>query len=51
MKKRAHFVFTGKVQNNGYRFFIKQKSIEIDLKGTCYLNERKQIEVDVYDII
>lgn len=47
MKKRAHIVFTGKVQNHGYRFFIKQKSIEIGLKGSCYLNEHTQIEVDV----
>ncbi|MGE7835281.1 acylphosphatase [Viridibacillus arvi] len=30
-----HFVFTGKVQNKGYRFFIKQKSILIGLKGNC----------------
>ncbi|MGE7623228.1 hypothetical protein ACQKMD_09290 [Viridibacillus sp. NPDC096237] len=41
MRKRAHIVFIGKDQNHGYRFFIKQKSIEIDLKGNCYLNEYK----------
>ncbi|MBK3493890.1 acylphosphatase [Viridibacillus sp. YIM B01967] len=47
MNKRAHIIFNGNVQNHGYRFFIKQKAIEIGLKGTCFLNELEQIEVDI----
>lgn len=31
----------------GYRFFIKQKAIELGLKGYCKLNELEQIEVEV----
>ncbi|SOC23878.1 acylphosphatase [Ureibacillus xyleni] len=47
MAKRAHIIFFGDVDGTGYRFFIKQKAINLGLKGFCKLNEQKQIEVEV----
>lgn len=45
--KRAHILFFGDVTGTGYRFFIKQKAIELGLKGFCQLNNDKKIEVEV----
>lgn len=39
--------FFGDVYGTGYRFFIKQKAIELGLKGYCLLNDKDQIEVEV----
>jgi len=47
MKKRVHIEFFGDVQGTGYRFFIKQKAIELGLKGYCRLNSKNNIEVEV----
>lgn len=47
MAKRLHIIFLGNVKDKGYRFFIKQKAIELGLKGYCILNEQQQIEVEV----
>lgn len=45
--KRAFIKFFGDVYGTGYRFFIKQKAIELGLKGYCILNDKEQIEVEV----
>lgn len=45
--KRAHILFFGDVAGTGYRFFIKQKAIELGLKGFCQLNNDNQIEVEI----
>lgn len=45
--KRAHILFFGDVEGTGYRFFIKQKAIELGLKGFCQLNNDNKIEVEV----
>ena len=45
--KRAHIKFTGDIQGTGHRFFIKQKALELGLKGFCHLNEAKLLEVEV----
>ena len=47
MPKRVKIVFFGDVKDNGYRFFIKQKAIELKLKGFCHLNEQGRLEVEV----
>ncbi|KMY32253.1 acylphosphatase [Lysinibacillus xylanilyticus] len=47
MNKRALIKFFGDVYGTGYRFFIKQKAIELGLKGYCKLNNQDQIEVEV----
>ena len=47
MEKRASIEFFGDVYGTGYRFFIKQKAIELGLKGYCILNAKEQIEVEV----
>ncbi|MFY2307234.1 acylphosphatase [Lysinibacillus fusiformis] len=47
MNKRASIKFFGDVYGTGYRFFIKQKAIELGLKGYCRLNAAEQIEVEV----
>lgn len=47
MDKRAKIKFFGDVYGTGYRFFIKQKAIELGLKGYCRLNQKEQIEVEV----
>ncbi|MFJ7737412.1 acylphosphatase [Lysinibacillus sp. NPDC097287] len=47
MNKRALIRFFGDVYGTGYRFFIKQKAIELGLKGYCLLNDKDQIEVEV----
>lgn len=47
MNKRALIKFFGDVYGTGYRFFIKQKAIELGLKGYCKLNAQEQIEVEV----
>jgi len=45
--KRAHLQFFGDVEGTGYRFFIKQKAIELGLKGFCRLNPSHHLEVEV----
>lgn len=47
MDKRAFIKFFGDVYGTGYRFFIKQKAMELGLKGYCRLNDQDQIEVEV----
>lgn len=47
MPKRVKIVFFGDVKDNGYRFFIKQKAIELGLKGYCELNSDHQLEAEV----
>lgn len=47
MAKRAHIIFFGDVNGTGYRFFIKQKAIELGLKGYCKFNKDKQIELEI----
>ena len=47
MPKRVKIIFFGDVKDNGYRFFIKQKAIELGLKGYCELNNSYQLEVEV----
>lgn len=47
LNKRASIKFFGDVYGTGYRFFIKQKAIELGLKGYCRLNAAEQIEVEV----
>lgn len=47
MKKRLHIEFFGDIHGTGYRFFIKQKAIELGLKGYCRLNGKDNIEVEV----
>ena len=47
MAKRVKIIFFGDVKGNGYRFFIKQKAIELGLKGYCELNNAYQLEVEV----
>ncbi|MEG0450649.1 MAG: acylphosphatase [Lysinibacillus sp.] len=47
MNKRAFIRFFGDVYGTGYRFFIKQKAIDLGLKGYCKLNDSGQIEVEV----
>lgn len=47
MAKRAHIEFFGDVMGTGYRFFIKQKAMELGLKGYCRLNSHNKIEVEV----
>lgn len=42
-----HIEFFGDVHGTGYRFFIKQKAIELGLKGYCIKNEQGNIEVEV----
>lgn len=45
--KRVHVLFLGDVEGTGSRFFIKQKAIELGLKGYCQLNGDNQLEVEV----
>ena len=45
--KRAHIEFFGDIEGTGYRFFIKQKAIELGLKGFCQLNKDGKIEVEI----
>lgn len=45
--KRAHFLFLGGIEGTGSRFFIKQKAIELKLKGFCELNRQNRLEVEV----
>lgn len=47
MPKRVKIIFFGDVKDNGHRFFIKQKAIELGLKGYCELNNARQLEVEV----
>ena len=47
MAKRVKIIFFGDVKDNGHRFFIKQKAIELGLKGYCELNGTHQLEVEV----
>ena len=47
MAKRVKILFFGDVKDNGHRFFIKQKAIELGLKGYCELNNAQQLEVEV----
>lgn len=45
--KRARIEFSGDIHGTGYRFFIKQKAMELGLKGFCQLNNKNFIEVEV----
>ena len=45
--KRAHILFCEDVAGTGYRFFMKQKAIELGLKGFIQLNNINHIEVEV----
>ena len=47
MPKRVKIVFLGEVIRIEHRFFIKQKAIELGLKGYCNLNDALQLEVEV----
>ncbi|WP_332650197.1 acylphosphatase [Lysinibacillus sp. 54212] len=47
MGKRVKIEFFGDVKGTGYRFFIKQKAIELGLKGYCQLNHDEKLEVEV----
>ena len=47
MAKRVKIIFFGDVKNTGHRFFIKQKALELGLKGYCELNKDHHIEVEV----
>ncbi|MGM9943449.1 MAG: acylphosphatase [Lysinibacillus sp.] len=47
MAKRVKILFFGDVKDTGHRFFIKQKAIELGLKGYCELNDAHQLEVEV----
>ena len=47
MAKRVKIIFFGDVKDNGHRFFIKQKAIELGLKGYCELNDAHQLEVEI----
>ena len=47
MAKRVKIIFFSDVKDNGHRFFIKQKAIELGLKGYCELNGTNQLEVEV----
>ena len=47
MAKRVKIIFFGDVKDNGHRFFIKQKAIELGLKGYCELNGTHQLDVEV----
>ncbi|KYG92414.1 acylphosphatase [[Bacillus] sp. KCTC 13219] len=45
--KRARVIFSGDATGTGHRFFIKQKALELGLKGHCILNEQNNIEAEV----
>lgn len=45
--KRAYFLFLGDIEGTGSRFFIKQKAIELKLKGFCQINDQNRLEVEV----
>jgi acylphosphatase len=45
--KRARIEFYGDVEGTGYRFFIKQKAVELGLKGFCQLSDSTKVEVEV----
>ena len=45
--KRVKFVFYGDGKKYSDRFFIKQKALELGLKGSCRLNSEKQLVVEV----
>lgn len=47
MAKRVKMIFFGDVKDTGHRFFIKQKAIELGLKGYCELNNAHELEVEV----
>ena len=47
MAKSIKVIFFGDVKGTGHRFFIKQKAIELGLKGYCQLNSNNQLEVEV----
>lgn len=47
MGKRVKIEFFGNVKGTGHRFFIKQKAIELGLKGYCQLNNDEKLEVEV----
>ncbi|MGM9948660.1 MAG: acylphosphatase [Lysinibacillus sp.] len=47
MPKRVKIIFFGDVKGTGHRFFIKQKAIELGLKGYCVLNGPSRLEVEV----
>lgn len=47
MIKRVKFIFFGDVKGTGHRFFIKQKALELGLKGYCRLNGERKLEVEV----
>lgn len=45
--KRVKFVFYGDGKKYSDRFFIKQKALELGLKGICSLNSEKQVVVEI----
>lgn len=47
MQQRVKVLFSGDIRGTGYRFFIKQKALELGLKGYCLLNEQQVLEVEV----
>ncbi len=47
MDKRVKVLCLGDVHGTGYRFLIKQKALELRLKGYCRLNEQEVLEVEV----
>lgn len=47
MSKRVKIEFFGDVKGTGHRFFIKQKAIELGLKGFCQLSHNEKLEVEV----
>ena len=47
MGKRVKLILCGDVTGTGHRFFIKQKAIELGLKGYCVLKDTRRLEVEV----
>lgn len=47
MAKRVKIVFFGNTKGTERRFFIKQKALELGLKGYCTLNSERRLEVEV----
>lgn len=47
MDRRVKILFCGDKKNTSYRFFIKQKALELGLKGKCFLNSEECFEVEV----
>lgn len=45
--KRAKVTFLGDVLDTGHRFFVKQKAVELGLKGYCRQSNANQIETEI----